>query len=158
MWNQFDIVQIIETKRVKYLSGPKNRAAPPSGYWSIVGFIGADVLLARRNTLTLVPVTDIRKVAGYDIDYFLHKIKEAGWRTNTINVVSIVSKALGKTPTEAQAVLSRYNFPTKVKTDQEVEQILLGLNERGEWDVNSRGKTNSERGKKESIKSSNGRD
>lgn len=75
MWNQFDIVQIVSTKKIRYVSGPKNRAALPDGNWSIVGFKGIEVMIAKHNTIVLVPIADIKKIASYDLRHLFKQLK-----------------------------------------------------------------------------------
>ena len=65
MFRQFDIIQIITTKGIKYLSGPEGHTTSPHGNWTIVGFVGPDAILAKENTLVRVPLTDIKKVCCF---------------------------------------------------------------------------------------------
>jgi hypothetical protein len=76
LFKTFDVVQILTVKHVKFVSGPKNRPASPHGNWSVVGFIKSDLMLAKDSTIALVPIDSVRKVASYDLNGFLKKIKE----------------------------------------------------------------------------------
>ena len=78
MWRRFDIVQLITTKNIKFLSGPKGYPANPKGNWSVVGnFSGKpDLVIAKEETIAVVPITDVRKIGTYDPDKALGMIKQ----------------------------------------------------------------------------------
>ncbi len=77
LFKKFDVVQILTTKHIKFVSGPKNRPASPHGNWSVVGFVKSDLMLAKDSTIVLAPVDSVRKVASYDLEGFLEKIKSS---------------------------------------------------------------------------------
>ena len=79
MFNQFDVVQLLTTKKVRFLSGPPGAAAAPDGNWSIVGFVELDAIIAKDSTIIRVPVADLKKIAAYNLDSLLSKIHEAGY-------------------------------------------------------------------------------
>lgn len=92
-YRQFDIVRLRHTKNIKYLSGPRGRATSPKGEWSIVGFIDREAILAKQNTIIRVPVSDIARIAEYNKDALLDKLRNVG--KPTINVLKSASQALG---------------------------------------------------------------
>lgn len=83
MYKQFDMVHILTTKGIRYLSGPQGVPANPNGNWSIVGFIEEDAILAKDNTLVRAPLSDIRKVGSYDLDKIINKVFHTGYLSNT---------------------------------------------------------------------------
>lgn len=124
MFKQFDIVQIVTTKGIKYLSGPEGHAANPNGYWSVVGFVGSEAILAKENTLARVPVDDIQKVGSYDMDSLFDKLSTAGYlKPKLINMPDHVSKMLNINIAEARAFLLKYKFKLNVKTSEERDTI-----------------------------------
>ena len=124
MFKQFDIVQIITTKSIKYLSGPEGHVTSPHGNWSIIGFVGQDCILAKENTLVRVPQKDIRRVANYDLDALFKKISAAGYlKPELINMPDHVSKVLDLNIAEARKLLVHYKFKLEVKTVEERDSI-----------------------------------
>jgi len=124
MFKQLDIVQIITTKGIKYLSGPEGHTTNPTGNWSIVGFVGADAIISKENTLVRVPLSDIRKIASYSIEGFVKKLNTAGYlKPKLINMSAHVSDELGINIAEARTFLLDYNFKLEVKTKGERDTI-----------------------------------
>lgn len=77
MLKQFDIVRIISAKNIKFVSGPRGRAATPDGDWSIVAIVGYDVMIAKDETIVRAPLNAIRLVASYSPQSYINrKIKE----------------------------------------------------------------------------------
>lgn len=77
MLKQFDIVRIVSTKNIKFLSGPPGRAAIPDGDWSVVGIVGYDVIIAKDETIVRAPLPAIKLIASYNPqDYINRKLKE----------------------------------------------------------------------------------
>ena len=83
MYKQFDIVHILTTKGIKYVSGPAGSPANPNGNWSIIGFIENDAILAKDSTIVRAPLSDIRKVGSYDLDKIMNKIFHTGYLSST---------------------------------------------------------------------------
>ncbi|MDP1712587.1 MAG: hypothetical protein Q8K86_09030 [Candidatus Nanopelagicaceae bacterium] len=75
-FRQFDVVQIITTKNIKFCSGPKNRPATPHGNWTVIGFVKSDLMLAKDSTVVLAPLDAVRRVAAYDLESFFDKVKK----------------------------------------------------------------------------------
>jgi len=75
---QFDIVKILSVKNIRFVSGPPGKRAAPQGYWSVVGFIGSDILIAKDETIVRAPLSAVSKVAAFDKNVTeLKRIKEA---------------------------------------------------------------------------------
>ncbi len=124
MFRQFDIVQIITTKGIKYLSGPEGHTTSPHGNWSIVGFVSSDAVLAKENTLVKVPLTDIKKIASYDTDLLLKQLTTAGYlKSEFINMPNYISNLLKINIAEARTLLLEYDFKLNVKTENERDEI-----------------------------------
>lgn len=79
MLNQFDVVQLLTTKRIRFLSGPPGAAANPQGNWSVIGFVEYDAIIAKDTTIVRAPISDLKRVASYNLDSFLSKIQQAGY-------------------------------------------------------------------------------
>lgn len=124
MYNQFDIVQIITTKRIKFLSGPKGRSVSPHGNWSIVGFIKAEAIIAKQNTIVKIPVTDIRRTQIYNLKHVWERLKQAGKPRNKIDVVKEIQKTRGISETAAKDYAIKHNIPIIVETQQELQRAL----------------------------------
>jgi hypothetical protein len=77
MFRQNDIVRLKDEKHVKYVSGPKGRPATPKGDWIVVGSMGADLMLARNNTIIRIPMVDVVKIASYDMGRILKAVDDA---------------------------------------------------------------------------------
>lgn len=124
MFKQFDIVQIMTTKGIKYLSGPAGRATNPNGNWSIVGFVGPEAVLAKENTLVKVPLKDLRRVGQFDIENLYEEMSTAGYlKKSKINMPSYISKILDVPIADARKMLLDYNFEINVDNDFERDQI-----------------------------------
>ena len=77
MLKQFDIVQILSVKNIRFVSGPAGKPASPQGYWSVVCFMGSDVVIAKDETIVRAPLSAVAKVASFDKNVTeLKKIKE----------------------------------------------------------------------------------
>lgn len=138
MWNQFDIVRIVSTQRVQYLSAPSGDVVSPHGNWSIVGFMGGDAVLAKDQALIRIPINDVKKVAIYDPDWFYKQLKLTN-NKKLFNVVQIVSEELGINTEQAKEILLTHNMPFKVNSNNECGKILrLIIKIYGEADVNTR--------------------
>jgi hypothetical protein len=124
MFKQFDIVQIITTKGIKYLSGPPGHSTNPHGNWSIVGFVGSDAVLAKENTLVRVPLKDLRRIGQFNIENLYGKMSMTGYlKEDAINMPSHISDILGITIAEARQLLLDYNFKINVESEYERNQI-----------------------------------
>lgn len=67
MIKQFDIVKLKTTKNVRYISSPNNNPTKPTGNWSVIGFIGNEILLSKDLTIIKVLINDVIKVANYKL-------------------------------------------------------------------------------------------
>lgn len=124
-YRQFDVVRLIHTRRVKYLSGPSERATAPKGEWSIVGFVERDAVLAKQSTLIRVPVGDIERIAEYDKKVLIDKLKNAG--KPQIDVVRSVSKILNITIDKARELCKKHKVPLVVDSKFYEEKAIERL-------------------------------
>ena len=76
-FQKFDVVQLRTTRHVDFVSGPKNHPASPQGFWQVVGFVKEKLMLAKEDTIILVPPDGVRKVASYEREEFLKRIQES---------------------------------------------------------------------------------
>ena len=135
-YRQFDVVRLIHTRRIKYLSGPSERATAPKGEWSIVGFVERDAVLAKQSTIIRVPVEDIERIAEYDKKVLVDKLKNTG--KPQIDVVRSVSKVLGMTLDKARALCKKHKVPlvvdSKFYEDKAIERLKDVIGYREETD------------------------
>ena len=134
MFKHRDIVQILTTKRIRYLSGPSGQPASPHGNWSIIGFVESDVLISKGKTLVRVPLTDIKKVASLDANSFYERIKDAGFKPSKseLNVAEKLSEDLNIDLEKIRKTLKSHNFKTIVDSEYEYQQILERVKNLGE--------------------------
>lgn len=125
MLRQYDIVNLLTTKRVKFRSGPKGYAATPQGNWVVIGFIEGEALIARDGTIVKAPLMDLRKVASYNKEELYRKLAAAGYQRDiSISVVEALAGDLGIDVSKARDLLLKYNFKTVVDNPSELTQIL----------------------------------
>jgi len=125
MLRQYDIVNLLTTKRVKFRSGPKGYAATPQGNWVVIGFIEGEALIARDGTIVKAPLMDLRKVASYNKEELYRKLAVAGYQRDiSISVVEALAGDLGIDVSKARDLLLKYNFKTVVDNPSELTQIL----------------------------------
>jgi len=72
---QLDRVQILTTKNVKYLSDLPGHTTDPHGFWSVIGFISKEALIAKGTAIVRIPIVDIRKVGEYDKETVINSLK-----------------------------------------------------------------------------------
>ncbi len=125
MLRQFDVIQIITTRRIRYLSAPAGSASSPQGDWNVIGMIGSDVIAAKNDTMVRIPIQDTRKVGSYNLDAFLEQLFNAGYRqVDEYNVTDNVAKMLDIDIMEARQFLIDHTLRTIVKSISERDQIL----------------------------------
>jgi hypothetical protein len=125
MLKQFDVIQIITTRRIRYLSAPSGSASSPQGDWNVIGMIENDVIAAKNDTMVRVPLADVRKVGSYNLDAFLEQLFNAGYRqSDEYNVTDSAAKMLGIDIAEARQFLIDHTLKTIVKSASERDQIL----------------------------------
>lgn len=73
---QLDRVQILTTRNVRYRSDRPGHKADPHGFWSVIGFVGKEALIAKGTALVRIPIEDIRKVGEYDKTTVLTHIRK----------------------------------------------------------------------------------
>jgi hypothetical protein len=84
MIKRFDLVTIKTVKNVVWLSGPASRPASPRGVWSVVAGVEgvSKVMLARNETLCIIPVEDVELYVDYDTDGAVQSIKKVRCRSD----------------------------------------------------------------------------
>lgn len=108
-YRQFDVVRLIHTKNVRYMSGPPERATSPKGEWSIIGFIETDAILAKQSTVIRIPTSDIERIAEYDRQALVDRLKNTG--KQRIDIVQEVSKILNITSDKARELCKKHKIP-----------------------------------------------
>lgn len=131
MLRQFDIVQILTTKRIRFVSGPPGHATDPHGNWTVVGFIESDAMVAKDNTIARVPLGDLRQVASYNLDKTIQRINDAGYlkKDREINMPDHISKLLGIDIAKARELLLSYNYKTVVTSALERDKVTQRIAE-----------------------------
>jgi len=120
-----DIVQIITTKKIRYVSGPPGQATNPNGNWTIVGFSGVEAIIAKESTLVKVPIQDIRKIASFNIDTFYKQLEMAGFEKPVeINMPEYISTTTDISIVEARLWLKKHNYKLTVDSESERDKIL----------------------------------
>jgi len=125
--NQFDVVRLVHTKNIKYLSGPSGRPTAPKGDWTIVGFVDNDCILAKQSTIVRVPPSDIILIASYSMQTFDKKLSEVG--NANLDVVQAISKMFEISPDKAIELCKRNKIPLKVESRAYVDKALKKLTE-----------------------------
>lgn len=65
---RFDQIRLLTTRNVKWMSAPKGAIVSPKGVWSVAAIINNSDILCVQNTAAIrIPMTDVLKVADYDI-------------------------------------------------------------------------------------------
>lgn len=131
MLKQYDIVRIITTKRIRYLSAPPGITITPHGNWSIVGFIANEAIIAKQNTLIKIPVSDISKIGGMNLEKFHQQLFNAGYiTTNKIDMFKAIHDKYPKmTHREIEKFMLSYNIPKTVETESEKERLIDKITE-----------------------------
>lgn len=122
-----DIIQLITTKNIKYLSSPPGKATTPQGNWIVTGFINNEVIATKEGTIIKAPISDIRKVASYSINELLENLKNAALNNNPINLVDRISIEMQWKPDFTRNFLFKHNLPLSVKTEQEFQNAFEHL-------------------------------
>jgi hypothetical protein len=63
--SQFDLVEIITAKNVKWLHAPAGSLPKPGGVWSFVGIVENEALICKDGITCKIPLGDVRKVGEY---------------------------------------------------------------------------------------------
>ena len=86
-FEQFDLVQITTTRRVKWMIDTPGNTPDPNGIWSIVcSYPSSGLLLIQKGTaLARIPASDIKRIANYNIINVFDKIEESGKKYLNIN-------------------------------------------------------------------------
>lgn len=65
---RFDIVKLLTTRNVNYLSAPPGTKVSPHGTWQVAGAVGDDLLCVKGSATIRIPASDVLKVVGYDLE------------------------------------------------------------------------------------------
>lgn len=57
------------------MSDLRGQIPDPQGFWSVVGFVSKEALIAKGTALVRIPIKDIRKVGEYDKDTVITSVK-----------------------------------------------------------------------------------
>jgi hypothetical protein len=124
--NQFDVVRLITSKNVRYLSGPTGRATSPQGEWSVVGFVDGEALLAKQTTIIKVPISDIAIIASYDINNIKNHLVD---NIASIDIVISVTRLMNVTYEHALSICKKFKIPLRVDSKEYEEKALQKLKE-----------------------------
>ena len=125
--NQFDVVRLIHTKNIKYLSGPPGRPTSPKGDWTIIGFVDKECILAKQSTVVRVPYSDVKLLASYQPSVLGKKLSEE-WKRK----MSLAQK--GK----------HHSEETKQKISQALKGRIVTQETKQKMSLASKGKPKSE--------------
>lgn len=77
-FQQFDVVQIVTTRNVQWRNDVEGSNTDPNGNWSIVAAYpeSGKLLIQKDTAIALIPASDIRKVANYDVEAVFEKNEE----------------------------------------------------------------------------------
>lgn len=77
MIQQFDVVRIITTRNVSYLSAdPSDSDVSPHGLWTVTSVIGEQLLITKGKVSVLIPFTDVLLHSKYSLDRFLESLRK----------------------------------------------------------------------------------
>lgn len=122
--NASDIIQLVTTKNVYYISAPPGKVVSPQGNWIVTGFVERDVIAAKEGTIIRVPIKDVRRVARYSMDELFSQLKKASLNTETIDIVSRISCEMGWKPDVARKFLFRFNLPEAAENEVHASRIM----------------------------------
>lgn len=78
-FNRFDIVQILTTKNVTWVSADSPKDLSPKGLWSIVQMYEDDeVLICREKDLVRIPKDDLKTVKTYNLTAAVNQLLTKG--------------------------------------------------------------------------------
>lgn len=72
--SRFDQVRLLSTKNIKYLSAPPGTQISPQGIWSVAAVVGEELLLVKNNVVIKTPISDVLRIASYDISRILGRL------------------------------------------------------------------------------------
>jgi hypothetical protein len=83
-FEQFDAVNLITTKNVKWLNDHPGRMPDPDGVWSIVCTYpsSGELMLQKESALIRIPASDVRKIANYDVSKVFNKLDSISKKYN----------------------------------------------------------------------------
>lgn len=122
--NATDIIQLITTRNVYYISAPPGKVVNPQGNWIVTGFVDRDVIAAKEGTIIRVPLKDVRRVARYSMDELFSQLKKASLNTESIDVVGRISSEMGWKPDVARKFLFKFNLPESAENEIHLSRIM----------------------------------
>jgi hypothetical protein len=122
--NATDIIQLVTTKNVYYISAPPGKVVSPQGNWIVTGFVERDVIAAKEGTIIRVPVRDVRRVARYSMEELFRQLKKAALNTESIDVVSRISSEMGWKPDVSRKFLFKFNLPETAENEVHLSRIM----------------------------------
>jgi len=78
---QFDIVQLLRTKNVKYIS---EQNTSPHGSWSVIAVVGDDLLLSKNNCIIKIPLNDVSKIENFNVNIIYSRLGKLAHGKETI--------------------------------------------------------------------------
>lgn len=126
MLKQYDIVRIVTTKRIRYLSAPPGTPLIPHGNWSVIGFVDGEAVISKQSILIKIPISDIIKIGGINQEKFYQELTNAGYiSADKIDMVEVLhDKCPDLSYENIKQILLSYNIPRSVKTDIEKERLI----------------------------------
>lgn len=75
-FQQFDVVQILTTRRVKWRCDIPGTKTDPNGNWTIVYTIpqSGELMIQKGTAMARIPASDVKKIANYDVESVFEKI------------------------------------------------------------------------------------
>lgn len=111
--------------RIQFRSGPPGSPITPHGNWVIVGFIGAEALIAKDGTIVKVPTSDIKRVGVFSKpEDVMQALKEIDTQKATIDMVETITKILGWDEVKAKTFLMKYHLPLQAQNEQHSQRII----------------------------------
>lgn len=76
-YERFDVVAILTTKRVTWMTDLPGTIPKVEGYWNIIGCFPKDgtLLISKGTAICRIPASDIIKIANYDLNNVFKKLE-----------------------------------------------------------------------------------
>ena len=81
-YERFDLVSLVTTKNVKWLIDLPGKMPDPKGAWSIICIFpkSYELLLQKDSALIRAPISDVRKIANYEIGKVFEELENLNER------------------------------------------------------------------------------
>jgi hypothetical protein len=85
-FERFDLVSISTTQGVKWMVDLPGKLTKPEGIWSIICTLpkSGRLLLQKGTALILIPASDVRKVANYEVGQIFDKLDDSNTYLNNL--------------------------------------------------------------------------